>query len=126
MQTDLTNTTDAVQRKQAVAQAIERWNQALEAGDIETLVDCVDPQLIMCNERQPTLFGRKTFRQKYGPKFEAATLKPTWKTEHMHLHHDIAIVVGHWTVEATAKSSGERHHTQGRLVLVCFPQIVTN
>ncbi len=102
----------------AVKAAVDEWNGGLDSGDLERMLATVDPEAVTCNENQPTAIGAQAVRDKYGPRMEVATFKSGWEYQHVSVHGDMAIVVGHFTAEITSKSTGEKSGGRGRLVIV--------
>lgn len=101
----------------AVLQALEQWIKALDSGDLEALVACCDPEIIIANEKQPTKSGLQAIRDKFGPRMEQFSMESTIDVDRLSVHNDITIVVSQWTVKGTNKQSGQRRESGGRLLL---------
>jgi len=97
--------------------AIDQWMDSLGAGDLEGMVATCDPGVVICNEHQATTIGTEAVREKYGPKIEQATFDSGFDIQHIAVHGDTALAVGHFTVDMTTKQSGEKRHAEGRLIL---------
>lgn len=100
-----------------VKAVLNDWMEGLDSGDLERMVKTCDPEVVVCNERQPTTVGIQAIRDKYGPRIEAATFKSVFDMEHMAIYGDLALLVGHFKVESTDKASGQMGGGEGRLVL---------
>jgi ketosteroid isomerase-like protein len=102
---------------EGVKAAIDRWLSCLDRGDLEGMLDCCDPDVVIANERQPTTVGVAHVREKYAPRLEQFTTKSSFEPEHVAVYGDFAIVVGHFEVNATEKASGGAKTATGRLAL---------
>ena len=103
---------------EVIRAAVQRFMTCLDSGDLEGLLDCCDPQIVIANERQPTKVGRETMRDKYAPRIANFSTASTFDAEHVSVHGDLAIAVGHFEVTATHRTSGEAKTSSGRLVIV--------
>lgn len=97
--------------------ALDEWNAALDSGDIERLVATCDPDLIICNEHQPTSIGLQALRDKYAPRLKALTFKSDVDIDDIKIFGDFAIMVTHFDVKTTNKATGEQGGGAGRLVI---------
>ena len=97
--------------------ALDEWNAALDAGDIERLVATCHPDVIICNERQPTTVGTQALRDKYGPRIAASTFKSTVEILDTKVFGDFAVLVTNFDVKVTDKATGQRGGGSGRLVI---------
>ena len=97
--------------------ALDEWNAALDSGDLERLVATCDPEVIVCNERRPTLIGIQAFRDKYAPRIEAFKFKSDVEIEEIKLFGDFAIMITHFDVKMTNKETGAQGGGVGRLVI---------
>lgn len=100
-----------------VRYAVKEWLDGLDSGDLERMVATCDPEVLVCNERQPTTVGIQAVRDKYGPRIEASTFKSGFDIEHLKIYGDQALMVGYFTVEVTNKKTGQTGGAEGRLVL---------
>ncbi len=100
-----------------VKAALNDWMEGLDSGDLERMVKSCDPEVVVCNEHQATTIGIQAIRDKYGPRIEAGTFRSGYDVEHMKIYGDLAVLIGHFTVEVTDKASGEIRLGEGRLVL---------
>lgn len=100
-----------------VKATLDQWMTGLDAGNLEQMVATCDPDVVLCNEHQPTGYGIQAVRDKYGPRMEAATFKSGFDIQHFKIYGDLALIVGHFDVEVTDKASGEKKTGEGRLVL---------
>jgi len=98
--------------------ALNEWLEGLDSGDLERMIRTVDPEAVICNEHQPTGYGVKAVREKYAPRIESATFKSGFDIEHIKVYNEFALIVGHFTVEVTDKTTGKTGGGQGRLLLV--------
>lgn len=96
---------------------VDEWILGLDSGDLERMVATCDPEVITCNEKQPTTIGSQAVLDKYGPRIEAATFKSSLDIQEIKIFGDFAIIVGHFDVEMTDKASGQKGGGEGRLVL---------
>lgn len=101
-----------------VKTAINQWMDSLGAGDLEGMVATCDAEVVICNERQPTTVGIEAVRDKYAPKIAQATIDSGFDIQHLAIHSDTAIAIGHFSVDVTVKESGDKQHVEGRLILV--------
>lgn len=106
-----------VQDQKNVQAVVDKWLTSLDAGDLQGMLDTCDPECITANERTPTAVGVDHIREKYAPRIEFATFNSGFTTEHMAIYGDFAFVMGHFTVETTAKETGEKGGGSGRLLL---------
>ncbi len=97
--------------------ALDEWNAALDAGDIERLVATCHPDVIICNERQPSTVGVQALRDKYAPRMEAATFKSTVEVLEIKVFGDFAVMVTNFDVKVTDKATGQEGGGAGRLVI---------
>lgn len=81
------------------------------------MVATCDPDVVVCNQGQPTTVGLQAVRDKYGPRIEAATFRSGFDIQHIQLWDDFALMIGRFSVEVTNKETGQVSHGQGRLVL---------
>ena len=102
---------------ESVLAAIDRWLSCLDDGDLEGLLDCCDPDVVIANERQPTTVGVAHVREKYAPRLEQFSTRSSFDAEHVAVYGEFAIVVGHFEVNATDKTSGDTRTATGRLAL---------
>ncbi len=101
-----------------VKHALNEWLDGLDSGDLERMVKTVDPDAVLCNQHQPTGYGIQAVREKYGPRIEAASFRSGFDIEHIKVYDGFAVIIGHFTVEATDKASRRKNAGQGRLLLV--------
>ncbi|NET33191.1 MAG: nuclear transport factor 2 family protein [Cyanothece sp. SIO1E1] len=97
--------------------AIDRWMTCLDSGDLENLLNCCDPEVVMANEGKPTLVGLAAMKERYAPRIEQFSMSSGFEVEHIAVYHDFAIVVGRWTVKATHKVSNQVNNASGRVLL---------
>lgn len=97
--------------------SLNQWLDSLDNGDLEGMLNTCDPDVIVCNEHQPTSVGIQAIRNKYAPRIEAFTFASTFDMSHIKVCGDFAIVVGHFSVEMSDKKTGEKRGGKGRLVL---------
>lgn len=102
-----------------VRAALKEWLDGLDTGDLERMVASCDPEVVICNEHQPTTIGIEAVRAKYRPRIESSTFESTFDIEDMRVHGDFALLVGVFTVKTTNKSTGQVGGGEGRLVL-CY------
>jgi len=100
-----------------VMAALNQWLTGLDNGDLASMLATCDPDVIVCNENQPTTVGIQAIREKYAPRIESATFKSGFTTSHIKIYGDFAVVVGHFTVEMTNKETQQKGGGSGRLVL---------
>ncbi|MEP2706839.1 MAG: DUF4440 domain-containing protein [Roseibium sp.] len=101
-----------------VKTALGEWLKGLDSGDLERMVRTCDPDVVICNEYQPTTVGIQAVRGKYGPRIATNTFKSGYDIEHIKVYGDLAVLVGRFSVEATNKDSGEAGGGKGRLSLI--------
>ncbi|MCY6383162.1 YybH family protein [Hoeflea prorocentri] len=101
-----------------IKHALNEWLEGLDSGDIERMIRTVDPDVVTCNEHQPTGYGIAAIREKYAPRIEASTFKSGFDLEHIQVFEGFAMIIGHFTVEVTDKTTGHEGGGQGRLLLV--------
>lgn len=101
-----------------VKAAIDQWMDSLAEGDLEGMIATCDPGVVICNERQATTVGIEAVRTKYAPKIEHARMDSGYDIQHIAIHGDTAMAVGHFTVDVTVKETGDQQHVEGRLILV--------
>lgn len=104
--------------RDAVRAALNEWTEGLDSGDLERMVRTCDPEVVICNERQPTTVGIDTVRQKYGPRLEAGSFESGFDIERFEVHGDLALMVGYFRVTYTERATGKQSGGEGRLVLV--------
>lgn len=97
--------------------ALNEWNAALDRGDIERLVATAHPDIIICNERQPTTVGLQGLREKYAPRIEAFDFVSSVEVHEIKLFGDFAVMVVTFDVKTTHKQTGEKGGGSGRLIL---------
>lgn len=97
--------------------AVDEWNAALASGDIERLAATCDPDVIICNENQPTTVGIQALRDKYGPRMEAATFESLVDVLDVKIFGDFAVLITNFNVKVTDKASGQQGGGSGRLVI---------
>ena len=103
--------------RDAILAAVDRWMTCLDGGDIDGLVACCDPEIVVANDGLPTTTGLDTIRERYGPRIEQFSMASKFSAEHVAVYGDVAIVVGRWEVKATDKKSGAVNTAGGRLLL---------
>jgi len=96
---------------------LDEWNAALDNGDIERLLATVDPDVIICNERQPTITGAQALRNKYAPRLAAYHFESKVIVHETKIFGDFAVMVLTFEVQTKDKKSGEQGGGKGRLVL---------
>ncbi|MEM7136107.1 MAG: nuclear transport factor 2 family protein [Myxococcota bacterium] len=101
-----------------VKAALNEWTEGLDGGDLERMIRTCDPEVVICNERQPTTVGIAAVRQKYGPRIEAGTFRSGFDIERIKVYGDFALIVGHFTVDYTHRGTGDNGGGEGRLVIV--------
>ncbi len=97
--------------------ALNEWLQGLDAGDLDRMVVTCHPEVIVCNEYQPTTIGIQAIRDKYGPRIEQSIFKSGFEIQHLKVYGDFAILIGYFTVEITHKETGQTGNGEGRLTL---------
>lgn len=97
--------------------AVDEWNAALDCGDIDRLVATTDPDIMICNEYQPTIIGSQGLRDKYAPRLEAFHFKSTVDIHETKVFGDFAIMILTFYVKTTDKVTGKQGGGTGRLVL---------
>lgn len=102
----------------SVKSVLNDWMEGLDSGDLERMIGTCDPDVVVCNERQPTTIGIQAVRDKYGPRIDAGTFKSGFDIEHFRIYGDLALLVGHFDVQFTETESGKTGGGEGRLVLV--------
>lgn len=100
-----------------VKAVLDQWLVGLDSGDLEKMAATCDPDVVVCNEHQPTTVGVQAIRDKYAPRIAAATFKSGFDIQHMKVYGDFALIIGHFDVEATDKASGAKKAVEGRLAL---------
>lgn len=100
-----------------VKAVVNQWTDGLDCGDLEMMIATCDPEVVICNQNQPTTIGIQAVRDKYAPRIEAANFTSSFDIEHIKVYGDLALVVGFFEVETTDKSSGQKGGGTGRLVL---------
>ena len=101
-----------------VTAAVEQWLNGLDTGNLEMMTSTCDEEVVVCNEHQATTIGIQAIRDKYAPKIAAATFKSGFDVQHIRAYGDVALAVGHFDVEVTDKTSGEKQTADGRLALI--------
>lgn len=94
------------------------WLEGLDNGDLERMIETCDPEVVVCNERQPTTIGIKAVRDKYGPRIETSNFRSGFDIEHLEIYGDMAVLVGRFSVEFTSKTSDQAGAGTGRLALI--------
>jgi len=102
----------------AIKTCLNEWLEGLDSGDLERMIATCDPEIKVCNERQPTKIGVQAIRDIYGPRIEATTFKSSFEIENLDVYDGFAVLIGRFSVEATDKATGQQGGGQGRLVLV--------
>jgi ketosteroid isomerase-like protein len=97
--------------------ALNEWNAALDAGDINRLVATCDPEVIVCNENTPTTVGAQAIHDKYAPRMAMFEFKSEVDIKEIKVFGDFAVLVTHFNVKLTKKSTGEVSGGSGRLVI---------
>lgn len=97
--------------------AIDEWNAALDSGDIKRLVATADPDIIICNEHQPTTIGLQALHDKYASRLSIFNFESSVQITDTRLFNDFALLVLHYQVKTTHKQTGQRGGGSGRLVL---------
>lgn len=97
--------------------ALEEWNAALDAGDLDRLAATADENVIICNEHQATTIGVQALRDKYGPRIEAFNFNSTVDVQETKLFGDFAVMVMRFDVKTTHKQTGATGGGSGRLIL---------
>lgn len=97
--------------------AFEKFSSALDAGDIDALAATCDPDVIICNEHQPTTLGVQALRDKYGPRMQAFTFKSTNEITEIKIFGDFAVIVANFDVQMTNKVTDEKGGGKGRVVI---------
>ena len=100
-----------------VKHVLNEWLEGLDSGDLERMVSTCDPEVVICNENQPTTIGVQAIRDKYGPRIAAGTFKSGFTIDHLKVYGDLALIVGHFSVEFTDKATGQKGGGRGRLVM---------
>ncbi|WP_299948873.1 DUF4440 domain-containing protein [uncultured Ruegeria sp.] len=103
---------------EAIKLVLNEWLDGLDSGDLERMEKTCDPEVVVCNEYQPTTIGIQAIRDKYGPRIEANSFSSTFDIEHLKVYGDMALLVGRFTVAVSNKSSGETGSGQGRIALI--------
>lgn len=98
--------------------AINAWNNGLDAGDIDAMVNTCHPNVITVNERQPVTVGSQAIRDKYNPRIAAAEITSGYDIEQLQVFGDTAVVSGHFYGTMKMRDTGEVRSPKGRLVLV--------
>ena len=104
--------------KDDVKAVVMKWLNSLDSGNLEAMIETCDADVIVANEHQPTTVGIQAIRDKYGPRIEAATFKSGFEFHHIQVYGDFAQIIGHFRVEMTDKTTGEKGGGSGRLALV--------
>lgn len=100
-----------------IEQALKQWMIALDSGDLDGLVACCDPEIIIANDGKATGFGLEAIRDKYGPRIEQFSTQSITNLQHLMIHNDIAIAVTQWSSTITDKKSHQTRNAGGRLLL---------
>ena len=100
-----------------VLAVVERWMSCMDAGDLDGMLACCDPEVVIANERQPTTVGVDPVRTKYADRLAKSDTKSTFDAEHSAVYDNFAIVIGHFQVDATDKMSGDARVAAGRLTM---------
>lgn len=101
-----------------VKTALNDWLEGLDSGDLERMTKTCHPDVVVCNEHQPTTIGIQAVRDKYGPRIDASTFVSGFDINHIKVYGDLAMVIGHFTVEVTNKNTGQKGGGEGRLALI--------
>lgn len=101
----------------AIKAAVDEWNNGLDSGDLERMIATCDPDVVTCNNGQPTTIGTQAIRDKYAPRIAAAKIKSSYHYEHIRIFGDFAVVVGQFGGEMTDKISGKVRTAEGRLLI---------
>ncbi|QHJ13899.1 hypothetical protein FX988_04180 [Paraglaciecola mesophila] len=100
-----------------IKSAFEQFNIALDKGDIDALAATCDPDVVICNEHQPTTVGVQALRDKYGPRMEVADFKSKTDITDIKMFGDFAIVVANFDVQTINKTTQEQGGGKGRVVI---------
>lgn len=103
--------------EEQVKAVVQKWLEGLDSGDFDMMIDTCDPEVIVCNENQPTTIGIQAVIDKYAPRIENALFNSSFEVSYIKIYGDIAIVVGHFSVEMTDKLTGNKSEGKGRLIL---------
>ncbi len=98
--------------------AINAWNNGLDSGDIEAMVQTCHANVMTVNERQPVTVGVQAIRDKYNPRIEAADITSGFDIQELQIYGDTAVVSGHFYGTMKMRATGDVRRPKGRLVLV--------
>lgn len=104
--------------REEIEMVIERWNNGLDGGDIEAMVETCHARVMTVNERQPVTVGAQAIRDKYNPRIAAAEITSGYDIENLEFFGDVAIVSGRFYGTMKMRDTGETRSPEGRLVLI--------
>ena len=97
---------------------INAWNNGLDSGDIEAMVNTCHPKVMTVNEGQAVTVGSQAIRDKYNPRIAAAEITSGFDIEELEVFGDTAVVSGHFYGTMKMRDTGKVRSPKGRLVLV--------
>ena len=105
-------------QREEIEMMIDKWNNGLDTGDIEAMVETCHTQVMTVNERQPVTVGTQAIRDKYIPRIAAAEITSGYDIEDLQFFGDVAIVSGRFYGIMKMRDTGETRSPEGRLVLI--------
>lgn len=104
--------------REEIEAAINNWNNGLDNGDIEAMLNTCHSDVVTVNERQPVTIGAQSIRSKYIPRIKAAEITSGYDIEYLQFFGDTAVVSGRFYGTMKMRETGETRSPEGRLVLV--------
>ena len=102
---------------QLILDADERWIEAFNAGDLESLVSLYDPEAIVMPPGRAELRGRGEIRAWLAEFFAANSAQQSLVNAEVDISGDWAFLRGHFRIEITARDGSERSRCGKHLVI---------
>ena len=110
------STSDAAVR--AVLEADERWIEAFNRGDVETIVSLYTEDVVVMPPGEPSFQGRERVRKWMTALFERNTVAQSLANDEVVVSGDWAWMRGHFTTEITPRSGGVTVRRDGKHLVI--------
>ena len=99
-----------------IRQFVKAWTEAMNTGDIETIMSMVTDDCVRIPPNAPPLIGKEAIRKDQQQSFDQFTFKGDEAVVDFHVSGDFAFSRGTWAYSLTPKSGGESEKANGGFI----------
>jgi uncharacterized protein (TIGR02246 family) len=103
---------------QAIRNVAEKWEAAINSGDIDTIMSFYSEDAVKIPPNEPRVLGKEAIRDGYQKLFEKYTHKEDHVVTDIKVNGDLAFTNTTWSLIATPKDGGESTKHRGNWIRI--------